>query len=415
MEPLLQNLFVPGWVEAHLGPCTTVDHLRYKPGQSVLGRVHRSSVETGDTTSTTGPPAPGWFSVRTAAHRAKAEKTCARARAAGIAVHRADLPDGGLLTTGPIGADRRLGGALRQAGLVAADGTVRGRVLNYNPGRRLVVEAGSHPDPAVPPGEVWRTWATPPGTVAAVCDLALRVPVVLASRPVAAATVAVPRVFGGDLADHLCAGTAPTDWPVRVAAAAADLHAARPTDLLAASVPSSDRATVREALVAVGRTLGVVCPEAHQEYGDLAAAVLDALGPDFDGDTVLLHGDLSADQVLGWGPGTDPDAVRLIDLDRLRWGPAGYDLGCFRAVELLSGRGNHGADRFLEAYASTTGSSVARPGAWTAFHVLLRVLDPFRAADPDHPHGIAERLALAALCLDEDRHRSVAARTRVGV
>jgi aminoglycoside phosphotransferase (APT) family kinase protein len=151
------------------------------------------------------------------------------------------------------------------------------------------------------------------------------------------------------------------------------------------------------ALAAARDGVDAVMPDLLPAFDRVGKRVLRALAAD-RGPDVLLHGDLSADQAVLDGRG----AVRLIDLDRLAIGPAGCDLGGFAAVELLLGRGAHAAEALVGAYGrrmGVDGMDEAASNAWTAYHLLLRLAEPFRALAPDYREQGAARIERACAVL----------------
>lgn len=390
--PALRALLTPGFAEEAFGSGARVDHVRFKPGQSLVGRL------------TVPGEAPRWVASYTPEFAVK-ERNLLR-RAAGHDLGRAPVPAAfgrGSLVTGPIVADPRLGPVLRgAAGGADRNATATVTVLNYNPLRRLV-RAVRTADGAP---EVHRTWVTPPPVTVPML-LALRAAGVPtpAPRTVDDHTTAVVHVPGGDLAERFAAehgalGDRSAD-ATPVAEALTGLHRA---DLREFTLPTYSGEDASRALEAVRRTLGSAAPRLVEDFDAVVGRVLGSVAPDFtDGDgparaPVVLHGDFSADQVLG-----APDDPTLIDFDRLRLGPAGYDLGCFLAVELLAGRGSARAGALAEAYDGPTPGKVR---AWAAFHVLLRALEPFRDLDPAFEARILDRLHLAdALALTPTRLR----------
>lgn len=250
--------------------------------------------------------------------------------------------------------------------------------LSYNPQRRWVARLETAAGPVV-------LRATRPGELAAT----VRGPRALAD---ALGPGTVPVVLGVDDQQGLAAlgwmpGTpldsrAPDDVLAAAGALVARLHdvdgSVRTTAL--------PRRTTRDLRVAVRRSaaqLAVLLPEEAERVRRVAAAVESALraAAGDAGDDVVLHGDLSRDQLVA-GPG----GVALLDLDRAARGPAADDLGCLLADDLARGRGADSADVLLATYAGLRPlPPVAVLAAHTTAHLLRRTTDPFRTCRADWP------------------------------
>lgn len=419
-EPDLTALFAPaGDIPGSLAvrellrrtglPTPRLEHLRYKPGFSAVARVVAGSEEP-----SAARTQPWWLAAYAPAAAVKAEKIARRAGRRGYPLHTAELPgrDGARLFCGPVGLDRQLFSALAAEGVVAASGRVSGEVLSYNPWRRVVL---ARTDPQGRP-TVLRVWAQrPPAAVLLPALHRLGAPVLPVHR-LGERAVEQPLVDGEDLARSLRTAHRDGRRPdpavlTATAGALARLHTIRP-----AAVTSSPRADgrglpaldVAAALTAAGdgvaafpvRPGGPCGDGGHARPAELCAAFEEAsaavLGAvhRFDEIPVTSHGDFSADQVVVNERGTPV----LIDLDRVMLAPACYDLGSFAAVELLAGRSPDTARVVAERYRRLRGADAApraAVSAWTAFHVLLRVGEPFRALDPDHTTEAARRIDLA--------------------
>lgn len=109
---------------------------------------------------------------------------------------------------------------------------------------------------------------------------------------------------------------------------------------------------------------------------------------------VLVHGDLSADQVL-----LRPDGgVALLDLDEAGWGDAAGDLAGAAAAWWLSEPER--AEALVAALHDGYGSGAELPAAarlrvLTAAHLLRRAAEPFRSGAADWPTAVRERVATA--------------------
>ncbi|WP_159500665.1 phosphotransferase family protein [Microbacterium sp. 18062] len=356
--PAVGVLLDPYRLAEAAGETVGVTRMRYKPGASIALAVDDGGERR-------------WIAAY--ADPVKLQKTRRRAQRAGYDVVPVRGVDGGL--SGPAYADRELVSTvhrLRRTHPELVDDAV---ILRHNPHRRLVLRAGR---------KVVKIAAEAPtaGRIAVLSTLAAAgVPVLVPDAP--APGVTTTSWWGdGDLA------SAPS--PDAAAAAGAALAALHRVD--AVRPPAGSAAEPRTAI----RALAVLSPAAAERAAALALALaaLPAGGP-----AVMLHGDLTADQVLVGGEG-----VRLIDFDRLGSGPPERDLGSFVAGERLraraDGRSPADADRlcapFLDAYRAAGGSpdddAVRR---WTAAAVLLRAAEPFRQARPDWRTGIEAALDVA--------------------
>lgn len=378
-----------------------LEHLRYKPDTSVVARVVG---EPGDQ--------PWWFAAHAPALADKAEKIARRAAESGYPLAAAALPGhpGLRLQAGPVGLDKALFKPLARAGIVDDRGAARGTVLSYNPWRRLVLRrTGTFPGW---PGDstVVRIWAAAPASACLIAPLNAAGVRVLPAEQFTDSGVVQPWAPGGDLETALAAaataaggsaaGSARSTGSLlaEVAAALAGLHAVDLTrpEVRRAGLPDVD---VAGALAAARDGVAAGLPELVGEFDIAAAAVRTAVTERAaPGAEVLVHGDFSADQIVLDAAG----APWIIDLDRMGTAPAGYDLGGFAAVELIRGRGDGNAAALRAAYRRQPGAAPvtgAQVGAWTAFHLLLRVAEPFRDLDPDCVDRGRARIAAARGCL----------------
>jgi hypothetical protein len=368
-----------------------LEHLRYKPGRSVVARV-------------TGGAQPWWLVIRSGRSADKAAKDRARAAETGFPLIDADVPGytGLRLQAGPLGLDRNLGKRLRRGELVDATGAVHGTVLSFNPWRRLVlrreIPGRTGPGGEAGPTTVLRLWDSAPASADLLAPLHAAGVAVRPARRTRAG-LEQPWAPGGDLERLLAVAGSRHEAALaleRAGEAVAGLHAAlgRVPGLAEAGLSRVDPA---RALAAARDGVDAVMPDLLPAFDRVGKRVLRALAAD-RGPDVLLHGDLSADQAVLDGRG----AVRLIDLDRLAIGPAGCDLGGFAAVELLLGRGAHAAEALVGAYGrrmGVDGMDEAASNAWTAYHLLLRLAEPFRALAPDYREQGAARIERACAVL----------------
>ncbi|GAA4515436.1 phosphotransferase [Brevibacterium yomogidense] len=401
-----------------LGAEARLEHLRYKPGYSLLARV----VPTDN-----GPPS--WFALFAPEARDKVSKLRRGAKKSGIPLIDIPMPRHPEVTllSGPIGADLRLRRRLRAVrGLVDRAGTPKGQVLAYNPWKRIVqvVDSPRVDGDVAADGEVIAKvsagWAAEADDAVArvLADLAVQgVPVL---EPVAVPTPGtqlLPYVRGGDLA-RLLEGASAAGAPAAevltdgTSVGGVSMDGARDrTALLAetgealALLHGAGRARVERALGDSGplrtvdaaarlagarNAVATAAPHLRNAFDRVADAVADAWE---DTGPVLLHGDFSTDQVLVG------DRILLNDLDRVCVGAAGFDLGSFAAVELLADRA-HTIDPFITAYAQVSGQSPVGVYGWTALHVLLRCTDPVRDLMPGHIDEVARRIELAEDLVD---------------
>ncbi|GAB3278167.1 phosphotransferase [Kineosporia babensis] len=115
------------------------------------------------------------------------------------------------------------------------------------------------------------------------------------------------------------------------------------------------------------------------------------------GPQVVLHGDLSADQVV-----RGPDGrLTLIDLDRVRIGPAADDLGCLAASVLLEkGSATDVLREFGTGYGPLPDEAAIR--AWTLVHLLARSTEAFRTCRPDWPDQVRHAVEAAEELAQEE-------------
>lgn len=338
-----------------VGSPVRATRIRIKPETSVvLSLAHR---ETG--------AVAGWARMLWPTSHAKASKARNRAAKLGRTTQE-NLVGGLLLQTGEVASDPDLGQRVHDAGPIHWPKHGDLPLLRYNPLRRVVVRDGdrvvrvsAHADklgypmhrllaPHVPLPERLDDGADPHVSVQRFTgrsDLA-RTPDQVATRAAGAAMAALHSVAPGDLAETLAARTLS-------AQAQAEVHA----DLLDHLAP------------------------------DLAArvrAVERRLQP-LVGELVLSHGDASPDQVLVEGT-----QVWLTDFDRVCLAPRAADLGSYLAV-----CGDAAAVALLEGYREAGGALPTRDHmqAGCMASVMLRLMDPLRAAEPAWRESIGSSLA----------------------
>lgn len=407
--PALDAVMDPARLSALFGRPVSADHLRYKPGVSVVARI-------------SGRDGPAWIAGYSRSQDSKLAKTFKRAEQQGVQLESADLPEapGHLLVSGPLALDGKLHRALAGTGLLSGR-TGEINVLNYNPHRRLVAAFGEGDQRTVA-----KVTAAPARVQA---DMLVRlqdagVPVLEQSaasgtgvRPASTAdrhSVYYPW-FGSTDLQRLQQQYQVTPEEGRPDARALAAEAGRFLALLHTQPPWEGRDPNQPLAPGPGRTganaqvpaPGHIAMPGLQKLasntGQLMPAAAARLHHAADLLTVRLrrpgragfvHGDFSADQVL-----VGREGLRIIDLDRFGYGAVVSDLGCFAAVELLgTGTGTLTA-ALLEGYQegqggmSGVGLDADELNVWTACHLFARILEPFRACKPDWRQLILDRLA----------------------
>ncbi len=385
-------------------------HVRYKPGVSVVARL-------------SGSDGPAWIAGYSRSQDSKLAKTFKRAGQQGVQLEAVELPEapGQLLVSGPLELDGKLHRALAGTGLLSGRaGAID--VLNYNPHRRLVAAFGQ--------GGQRRVAKVTAGPARVHADMLRRlqdagVPVLEQQSPGdgtgacpdgADARHAVYYPWFGDTdlqrLHRQDQGAPKPGQPGSLALAAeagrflALLHTQPPWEGSDAAQPpkAGQGGTGADAKVhAPGHIAMPGLQKLAANTGRLVPAAAERLHHAAELLTVRLrrpgragfvHGDFSADQIL-----VGSEGLRIIDLDRFGYGAVVSDLGCFAAVELLdTGTGTLTA-ALLEGYQEGQGGM---PGAgldadelnvWTACHLFSRILEPFRACEPDWRQLILGRLA----------------------
>src|SRR5699024_2025306 len=266
------------------------------------------------------------------------------------------------------------------------------RVLSYNPGRHAVLllpgtgevlrVAARSLDPLLQVTTQWRE---------------LDLPTLDQRRWRGRAAVLVGRQWGdGDLA-ALASHPQSMSAAARLGGTIARLHTA---DVSGRDLPEARIGSL------IPATSGAVCdllPHRAAHIERLSGRLRRVLR---DGEPqVLIHGDLSPDQVLvsvdeTAVPGEGRLPLRVVDLDRSGLGPAGVDLGSWIASCLLAGVEEQAA-AFLGGYARHRPlPSADELAAWTARGLLAAVLDPMRRYREDWLPAVEQRLVLAETVLD---------------
>lgn len=390
-----------------VGSDVTADRLRHKPGVSTTATL----------TDRDGRPW-GWAQVLAGGQDGKIANARRRASERGETLTVRSLGRHAVamraVSTGPawfvcgrVGSDPRLhrardviaallsagaaGGAGDPGALDAAIESGEVRVLRYNALRRLVLRGGA---------------AGPIGA-----DRVLRL--TAAHQPLDRSALRAVAGLGVPIAAPLKDPSVPTGrrvtlWPWVAGvdlAAAPDVPAARAAGAALAALHAVTSLTMGER-IAARLPLGEDPDRAVQRVVDLVAALAPGLerrvrsaasqlpgGP--VSPTAIVHGDFSADQVVRAG-----DQVRLVDLDRLHLGSPGEDLGSFAAAELRRTGGIGLTGSLVQGYASPgsaveDGTTALGPHdltAWTAYGLMLRLAEPFRAASPSWLEEIEQRL-----------------------
>lgn len=359
------------------GASLRADSLRYKPGVSVVARVH-------------GSEQTGWVAGYAPGHTAKLHKLRHRAAADGAVLRSVTLASataaGGELIMGPISLDYKLRKPLRSLSTDRTPADVANAVLNYNPNRRLVLALHHRLAPVVAKVTAGRA----PVPSALLDTLAAGgVPVLPQVHPVGLPESRhisyYPWHGSGNLRENLANGTAGVESIRQTGAALAALHAVPLPAGGAIAIRHTAAAEAELKVTAVVKDLAGLLPRFAERVHAVADRTVSAL-PEVDRH-VLLHGDFSSDQVLG-----GPDNLRIIDLDRWGRGPAAADLGSFVAADMADPSGmpqDQLLGALLDGYGPVDEASLT---AWTAFHLYCRLAEPFRSCSPSWPEQIVQRL-----------------------
>ncbi len=441
---LLDDDALTGWLADRLGASAVAvgarrTYLRWKPGAGGVARV-RIGAAPG------GPGGAGGADLFLAVwHRdaaAKLDKTVLRGGRAVVVADRdalavlgrpaadRDLPGlGRLLQPGPDRGVRRLDPVdetARRRLRRAADGADQVTTLAWKPQRRWVGAIGPAPTGRV----VLRAYR--PRDVTAVVERYRAVARALGGGAPAVLGVnarrgqlAVEHLPGRRL-DHL-GGVESVRAERAAGALLARLHtagygSAGGAGHGAGGVGRLDLAAECDAVQAAARTADLLVPGAGAP--DLAARLVEALRDLPRPEPVLLHGDLSADQVVVAPAG----GVGLIDLDEVAVGAASYDLAGITAAWWLADPGTAGArvQNLLDGYRegrdgeSQGGCGAAGPDpdelrVRTAAHLLRRAPETFRSGRADWPVQVAHAVRTAALTLSGEGGPEAGALDRAGV
>lgn len=408
-----EHLLDPARLSALLGREVELRRMRIKPGASVLVsfRAEEPAAGTPDGNATAagtpGTDATAAGTPGTAAadvgwallvlSRDKRDNVLRRAARVGAEVREHPLPSaaahgaGAFLLSGGLESDPRLGSEIERVQRRQGSGAAP-RVLSYNPGRHAVLllpgtgevlrVAARSLDPLLQVTTHWRELDLPTPDQHRWRDR----PAVLAGRQWGRGDLAA-------LASHPQSMTA----AARLGGIIARLHAA---DVADRDLPE---ARIGSLIPATSEAVSDLLPHRAADIDRLSARLRGVLRDDEP--HVLIHGDLSPDQVLvsvdeTAVPGEGRLPLRVVDLDRSGLGPAGMDLGSWIASCLLAGVEEQAA-AFLVGYARHRAlPSADELAAWTARALLAAALDPMRRYREDWLPAVERRLALAETVLD---------------
>lgn len=415
---LLDDDALSAWVADRLGPSSVAvrarrTYLRWKPGAGGVARVRIGGA---------GDEADVFLAVHHRSNAAKLDKTVLRGGRSVVVVDHdelavlglpaadRDLPALGLLAPGPRRAVRRLD-AVDEDARCRLHRAARSRevasTLAWKPQRRWVGLLGSQERRPV----VLRAY--PPHALPGVLQRYRAVHQVLGEdAPAVLGThlrrglLAVEHLPGLGL-DHV--GEADAQAAHRAAGALlATLHGAPvgggrpdagPDAPHHAGVGALGSDAECRAVEAAARTVDLLVPEVGGVA--LARELLEALRTPARPARVLLHGDLSADQVV-----VDPvGRVGLIDLDEVVVGPASYDLAGITASWWLTDP-DVAATRvtdLLDGYAEVRDVPEADElRVRTAAHLLRRAPEAFRAGRPGWRVQVRHAVGAATRALHGD-------------
>lgn len=377
----LDLFFDPDALSALFNRPVRASHLRWKRGTSAVARLHDDD-------------GVRWLAVYSTDASVKLEKTSRRADTQNLAMERFTLDDG-VLASGPIALDPRLHGALRPFRRAAVGVPSSGvKVLKYNPFRRVMFEVTTE-DARRLVGRASSTGkSTTRGMLSELAGVGVPVVVPLDAAllppglPIGKHVEYLPWYGTGDLSTVPFPDAEPA---ARSAGSAlALLHAQLPVHQTHAWRAPAGR------LRSLVKENAALMPENRDRLERVQVGLESVLRQ--SGRAAVIHGDFSADQVLVNGKD-----VRLIDFERCSYGAAASDLGSFAAVEAL---GVGMVDRrtvlalprtaaLLNGYG--TGPDTVNESevlAWTAFYLLNRLREPFRACSPDWRQHMDARLGM---------------------
>ncbi|MFT3877374.1 MAG: phosphotransferase [Propioniciclava sp.] len=379
-----------------LGESVAVRRVRAKPGRSLLVSWDRTRPRGDDADH-------GWAMLLDDPDKVAGLLRRADRASGSVRDH------GGGLFSGDLSTDPRLATPVRHA-LGARPVTSMGRVLRYNPGRRLILAAedahgavvlriAARPltglvaisrrwaDAGVPTLP-HRWWHRPSGAAGARRATAAAadfwgegdLAAVPSTKIACAAGVATARL-------HALPWQAAFTGPHAPGAACA-VAAVPPHELPPALAPASRCPAIPSGTGAITGLL----PHLTGEVAALRVALRDLPAAP----VVPCHGDLSPDQVL-----SDGDDLRIIDLDRAGPGHPGLDAGTWLAWCRLHDAADLAA-AFLAGYRTVAPVPDLRP--WIARALLACAIDPFRHAHADWEAEVAFRVRAARQALTDPPH-----------
>lgn len=394
----------------------TTSYLRYKPGVSAVARLDYGAGAGADFVpqvrwvGTYGPDAaPKLYKAQSKVQRRYGDNAQQM-----ITVRELPGHPGHLIAVGYVATDLKLMDVLYevlgQTAVSLGTGHSPWGVLRFNPQRRVVLTGVGQPKDTVVKISAQQP-TVDPAVMRAVAASGAPVQQMVApsNLPQDRRVQCFPWFGDGDL-------TAQSDEDVVGQAAYA---AGQALAILHAS--SSGECQVPSA-IDPGEKLSVMAADLAPLDAHVAQAfehVAEMLSPSLCGDDplVLVHGDFSADQVLvdstasSYDVHVDGCGAVITDMDRMRHGVVADDLGNAVAAGLMAQLDGAGTQirvdavthSILDGYAAQC-ARVNRQmppdtqiRAWAAFHLLLRVMTPWRACDPHWVRKMHQIIELAAV------------------
>ncbi|MDO5098326.1 MAG: aminoglycoside phosphotransferase family protein [Corynebacterium sp.] len=339
----------PSWLSEKLGENVKAEWIRIKPATSLVASLRDPETRR----------ILGWVRVLWPNSHKKAQKIQRLANEMQLNVRTIALSDDLMLQTGEIIADAKLTKLLRPL----PTEVLGGKILRYNPARRVVFRVGDR---------VWRvnTAGTPSKQLHECISTA--VPTQTRFDDGSNPYLSVVNFVGDSDLEHNPDKSA----TARVGAALARLHA------LGDTVPSDLVAPAPNVRKQLRAHVGIL----ESLDSGLAERVAAIKAPTFENsDSVLLHGDFTPDQILY---DCASGQLWLSDFDRAHLGPAAFDIGSYLSAIDLELRGV-----FLDAYAETAELPSEADIRTAQVHAaLMRLTEPLRTASPQWRGEIAQRL-----------------------
>lgn len=361
----LTTALEPGWLSEQVGCEAVPVSIRLKPDTSILVGYRTAERVVGGADR-------GWVRLlwpssvdKALGHREKAQRLGLDAPIRNLT---AGELAGGAVQTGSIATDPKLMKTLASTGALGIPGA---QVLRYNPARRVVLRYGSKVLRILPGGK------QPDWSVHAFLQDILPVPPLVPTEKKGVQALA----FVGDR--DLSSGQTP-EMAAASGALFARLHAAT-TQLpreLADALPWVNTVGMDQLKVHAN-----LLRHLDPEFADRALALAQRTVP-ITGDSYLVHGDASPDQVI-IGEETTQARYWLTDFDRACLAPAALELGAYLATSEVA---VHSA--FLEGYWQAGGvpCSEADIRLGVANALSLRLADPLRTASPTWREDIDRNL-----------------------